>query len=369
MSQVGESTALTETQKETREYYIAYFDVLGYKAFFAENSNVNVLLLAIEEIVSQAKLYTVAIQELTLLSTFLQVNLQVKAFSDNFLLSIEVSDSPLEGVRLMMLLGIIAAIQRVCLQKFGLLVRGGITRGPLVITEDFIFGKGLVDVVSLEERANYPRIIVDSSINEVFEKSKAKISEEVAIFQRQEKENTEDLLEQGNNLLSRLKSVSYVANVVQSLILRDADGIDFLNCFFKKGYQDILTPEFSTRVEKFLQNFYPKEYEVAQNSSYDYSLMLEQVKEKLVEKLLFYGQYNDLKTEDVKSAEIREGVLKKYLWTMRLYNLACTSNGYSEKIIPAITNVDGRFLRMMVQMGEMPKDVNGVVKTFTIEQI
>ena len=140
MNQMSTDNALSEGQKCMREYYIAYFDILGYKAFFAENSNVNVLLLAIEEIVSQAKLHTVAIQELPLLSTFLQVNLQVKAFSDNFLLSIEVSDSPLEGVRLMMLLEIIAAIQRVCLQKFGLLMRGGITRGPLVITEDFIFG-------------------------------------------------------------------------------------------------------------------------------------------------------------------------------------------------------------------------------------
>lgn len=335
-----------------KEYYIGYFDVLGYKAFFTENNNnVNLLLATITEIVSQVKGVDKTARDLPLCK---MLNLQLKFFSDNVLLSIEVLDSLQDGIRLMMFLTIIADVQRMCLQKFGLLIRGGVTRGPLVITEDFVFGKGLVDVVSLEERANYPRIVVDTSINDFFQKRKEKIAEEVAIFLQQEKETVADLSEQEKALSNRLGYELYIARVIQSLIWQDADGVDFLNYLYKIHYRDILTPEVVAQVENLLENYYPQEYEVTQNSNYDYPSMLEQVREKLVEKLLYYGQYDDLKNEDVKPAEVRESVLKKYLWTMRFYNLMCSRTQYDEKIIPASANVDGRFLRMIIQMGALP---------------
>ena len=372
MSQVGESAALMETQKEKCEYYIAYFDVLGYRAFFESASNNESLLLnAITEVVSQAKQYYTAVRDSVLCSTFLQVNLQIKSFSDNFLLCLEVSNNPIECTRLVWFLALIADIQRTCLQKFGLLLRGGIMRGHLVFTEDFVFGKGIVDVVSIEESAIYPRIIVDLSILESIKRCHTQIEEELCKFKQREAMApvSQEVVEWKKNLLWRFEFESYMLSVIQQLICYDTDGVNFLNFFYKTNYRNSLSPEVVGIIDTLLQQSFPKEYQLIQDSNYDYLLMLEQVKEQLVEKLLYHGQYDDLATKDVKSAEIRESVLKKYLWTMRLYNLACTSNGYSEKIIPAITNVDSRFLRMTVQMGVLPKDVNGVVKTFTIEQL
>lgn len=336
-----------------KEYYIAYFDVLGYKEFFAEqNSNIELLLIAIKEIVSQVK---EADQTARALPLCKDLNLQLKFFSDNFLLALEVSTSPLEGIRLIMFLTIIADVQRMCLQKFGLLVRGGVIRGSLFMTEDFVFGKGLVEVVSLEEHADYPRIVIDSSINNVFRMFKEKIRDEVAVFQQQvEKGGIEDLSVQENALSNRLRYELYVAQVIQRLIYQDADGIDFLNYFYKIHYQEILDSETVTLTENLLQSSYSKEYEVLQNSNFDYPSMLEDVRIQLIKKLLSYGQYNDLKNEEAKSAEIRERVLKKYLWTMRLYNFMCTSTDYDEKVIPAITNIDGRFMRIIVAMDTSP---------------
>jgi hypothetical protein len=98
----------------------------------------------------------------------------------NFLFCIEVSESPNELNRLAFFLSIIADIQRMCLQDFGLLMRGGITRGNLLFTDDVVFGRGIVDVVTIEQEARYPRIVVDASIIDTLKKWHAQVKDIMA---------------------------------------------------------------------------------------------------------------------------------------------------------------------------------------------
>ena len=362
--------ALSEGQKCMREYYIAYFDILGYKDFFINGGhNANLLLCAINQIVSQARQYYTTIQESALCGQFLQFDLQIKSFSDNFLFCIEVSESLNELNRLAFFLSIIADIQRMCLQDFGLLMRGGITRGNLLFTDDVVFGRGIVDVVTIEQEARYPRIVVDASIIDTLKKWHAQVKEIELKYQKRERENLCDRenIEERQRLFWLFEFVNYILRGLQQLICHDADGVDFLNFFYKVNYRNVFSPEMVNTVDSILQQGFPKDYQLLQESNYDYPSMLEKVKGQLIEKLLRFGQYEDLQVQDVSLAEKRESVLKKYLWVMRLYNLACTSNDYCEKVIPAITNVDGRFLRITIQMGVSPENVKDVVKTFTIE--
>ena len=59
---------------------------------------------------------------------------------------------------------IIADIQRGFVTEYGLFVRGGIKKGPLSFNDDYVFGQGLIDVVAMEEGAQFPRIVISPDL-------------------------------------------------------------------------------------------------------------------------------------------------------------------------------------------------------------
>lgn len=136
------------------EYYICYFDILGYRAYFDNDTPEHkkflaTVLLALESIKSVLRNFNTSI------------NINCKTCSDNFLLYFEKSLLD-ESRALETLINIMRKIQVKLLMDEGLLLRGGRTLGEFYADENLVFGKGLVRAVELEEKyAIAPRIIID----------------------------------------------------------------------------------------------------------------------------------------------------------------------------------------------------------------
>ena len=143
------------------EYYVAYFDILGYKKSFEKSKEIFAQLVeSIESSIDMMK-DLVSIHN----TTFGKIpEIEYKIFSDNVLIGYRETKEPLSELSLVSFLRLVATIQRIFFEKANSIVRGGITKGPLYLTKDFVGGKALIDVVGIEESAVYPRIVVDDCI-------------------------------------------------------------------------------------------------------------------------------------------------------------------------------------------------------------
>lgn len=154
------------TPNQIKEYYIAYFDILGYQQFFYESpEKAPEFLNTIHSVISNTKQYLQSVNGSLLASQYVKLHIQSKIFSDNILLCIEVGENPLiEQPRILSFMSIIAEIQRRFIIQYGLFLRGGLTKGKMSINDDYIFGEGLIEVVNMEESTVHPRIAVSNHI-------------------------------------------------------------------------------------------------------------------------------------------------------------------------------------------------------------
>ena len=142
-------------QDELQDYYLAYFDILGYKSYFENESDPYDFLSVIQSAIEDMKK---SVNNTLLLN---DVDVKFRAYSDNFLFYIKHENNELGAMAALSFLT--QQIQRRLLEKYSILIRGGITIGKFYVNEDFIFGKGLIDVYTLENKfAVYPRIILDN---------------------------------------------------------------------------------------------------------------------------------------------------------------------------------------------------------------
>ncbi len=137
------------------DYYICYFDILGYRAYFdnSESSKHNKFLASM--IIATNSIESV------IRNTKTPIKINCKTYSDNFLLyAPKHSTNELEMLQLFA--NIMKKVQVRLLMEEGLLVRGGITIGEFYADDSIVFGEGLIRAVELEEKtAIMPRIIVD----------------------------------------------------------------------------------------------------------------------------------------------------------------------------------------------------------------
>ena len=151
---------------EEKEYYIAYFDILGYKDFFAHASKEQIqnTISMIYDGIYNIKSHLSRYREVSFGPILDNIEVEFIGFSDNFTFTMPVGEGQYEIYRLLAFLSIIADIQRNFLLMYGLLVRGGIVKSTAYIGENIIQGQGIIDAVSKEHNAVYPQIIIDSSI-------------------------------------------------------------------------------------------------------------------------------------------------------------------------------------------------------------
>ena len=286
---------------EFSEYYVAYFDVLGYKEAFKKSEDVSAKLIDAIEFSIKIMKEIVSIHNTTILgeSTEETPKIEYKIFSDNVLICYKETKEPLSGLSLVSFLRLVATIQRVFFERPHLIVRGGITKGPLYLTNDFVGGKALIDAVELESTAVYPRIVVaDCILNEL------------------------DSFKMQNGLFKSMVDAS-----CQDLLVKDVDDKTFLNYimsydawipFPKNGSQIEPVGSFE-ELEQNIREGRQRKPIYKPECRNEVFVILKKHKDFVEEKVIEFSQSSNDETEEAKRLKIQ----KKYLWMVSFHNKIC----------------------------------------------
>ena len=148
-----------EKEYNLHNYYLAYFDVLGYKAFFQEDDSDHEKFL--KDILGTLDYVKSRVDEYSGFSS----RIGLRVYSDNFLLYIKEEGQDIvheDFNALMALVSVVALIQMKILAQYRILLRGGITKGEFYVNDNIIFGNGLIQAVEIEsQKAIYPRVVID----------------------------------------------------------------------------------------------------------------------------------------------------------------------------------------------------------------
>ena len=285
---------------EFSEYYVAYFDVLGYKEAFKKSENDAVKLIeSIESSIDLMKKIVQAVNDAFGDLTEKLLEVEYKIFSDNVLVCNKGKKDPLSALSLVYFLRLVATIQRVFFEGSQLIVRGGITKGLLYLTGDFVGGKALVDVVGIEESAVHPRIVVDNCIlNEL------------------------DSFKMQNDLFKSMIEASCL-----DLLVKDIDDKHFLNYimsydawmpFPKNGSQ--LEPVGSfEELEKNCREGLQRKPIYKPKCLKEVYVILRKHKDFVEANVHEFSQSSNDATKELERAKI----LKKYLWLVSFHNKIC----------------------------------------------
>lgn len=129
--------------KDLKEYYIIYFDILGYKQYFEENKDHQQLLHDIKGMIADI------INDIQLYGLLNRKDIKIKAFSDNVIICVE----EVANLNVNALGTMVANLQIKIFLKYGLLLRGAFTKGKFYYDSDFVYGEGLIKAVEIESKA------------------------------------------------------------------------------------------------------------------------------------------------------------------------------------------------------------------------
>ena len=284
---------------EFSEYYVAYFDVLGYKEAFKKSEDVSAKLIeSIKSSIDLMKQIVSIINAPSDESIDKKTDIEYKIFSDNILICYKKTTSSVSAIFLVSFLRLIATIQRIFFEGYHLIVRGGITKGPLYLTNDFVGGKALIDAVGLENTTVYPRIIVADCI-------------------------LNDLNSEIQNDLQK-----YIIDAsCRDLLIKNADNKSFLNYIVALNPwiwfpQNTLQPESIESFEEFEKNVRDgRQRKPIYNPEClkEIFVVLKKHKNFVEEKVSEFSQSLNNEAEEA----IRLKILKKYLWLVSFHNKIC----------------------------------------------
>ncbi len=148
---------------QIEEYYIGYFDILGYKEIMlTENPEafLKTVHLTIQKALSRVDNFN------SILSTTLRMERLVfyKIFSDNIILYYKYEHMYYSNYMLLSFIELIKDIQLNLIYKLNIFIRGSITKGEFTANDTYVFGKALIRAVELEKKAVYPIIVLDNII-------------------------------------------------------------------------------------------------------------------------------------------------------------------------------------------------------------
>ena len=348
-----------------KEYYIAYFDLLGYKEFFKTHPDkVGDFLQVIHEAVSNTIDYIQEVNSSRIEAEIANLFIRKKVFSDNILLCLETTTTEIEYPRFLTFLAIIADIQRHFILRYGLSLRGGVTIGELSFNEDFVFGKGLIDVVALEETAIYPRIIMDKSVLDYVrqphfvKQDDLKKACEIENQAHSGKYVSDEELAFCNSIMPAVNTERFYLQWRDHLLFPVADGAVVLNYLYYFNVSSVLNQTTIEQMLAFLETFSPNDYQRVRNITLNQSNLnsqkqqLEQHKAYVIQKINEFGKYDDLDISETKKADMRERILKKYLWVLSFHNYVCMIYGVFDCMIKSGSTFDVRFMKMTATIYE-----------------
>lgn len=279
-------------------------------------------------------------------------------FSDNILLCLETTSTSREYPRFLAFLTIVADIQRNFILKYGLFLRGGITIGELSFNENFVFGQGLIDVVALEETAIYPRIIMGQAVRDYVRQPHFvrpdDLSRACDIESRAHSGDriSDEELTFCNAIIPAVNMEKFYLQWRNHLLFPVADGADVLNYLCCPNITNMLDQTTIKQMLVFLKTFSPNDYQRLYNLNPNQKQWLEKHKAHIIQKINEFGKYDDLDISDVKGADIREHILKKYLWILTFHNYVCAVYGIPDCMIKSGSTCDIRFMKMTVEIFE-----------------
>lgn len=356
-----------EQVEPIKKYYIAYFDLLGYKAFLKSHSDkAESFLTDINNAIQNTKKYIQGIALSFLGGNLTQMSIKVKIFSDNILLCLETGTTQMEYPRFLAFLMIVADIQRNFILQHDLFLRGGITIGMLSFNNDFVFGQGLIDAVDLEEKAVYPRIIIGAAAMDYILQPHFVKSEdleracEIERCANITKEVSDEELAFCNDILPMVNVEKFYLKWRECLVLRIADDVAVLNYLYCLDMNKVVDPAIQEQVLEFMKEVSPDVYQRVRDGldGLDPKSILEKHKFHTIQKINKWGKYDDLSASAVEEARQREHILKKYLWVSLFHNYVCIGYDLQECMIKSGSTCDIRFMRLVVSVFEDDQPVS-----------
>ncbi|MBD5504069.1 MAG: hypothetical protein HDR09_10100 [Lachnospiraceae bacterium] len=345
--------------KPIKEYYIAYFDLLGYKNFFKTNpEKAGDFLNTIYEAIQNTKKYIQEVNSSFIIGEIEKVSIKTKIFSDNFLLCLERSFDSMEYLRFLTFISIVADIQRNFILQYDLSLRGGITIGMLSVNNDFIFGEGLIEAVALEETAKYPRIIMSKTVLDYVLQTHFVKSEDLK--KACEIENrahageyiSDKELAFCNAIVPAVNMEKFYLQWRDHLIFKTADETVVLNYLYYIDINTMIDQITKEQILEFVKTISPSDYRRLGDFSPDQKQWLEQHKAHIIQKIKEFGKYDDLEISAINEADVREHILKKYLWVLSFHNYVCMVYHVPECMIKSGSACDIRFMRITAEIFE-----------------
>ena len=345
-----------------KEYYIAYFDILGYRQFFVDApEQAESLLTNIHNAITNAKSNMIASSNIEYFRDYMNIEFKVKIFSDNIFVCLEKGDDlRVEKARAIFFLEIISEIQRNFIINHNLFLRGGITKGNVSYNKDYIFGDGLIEAVNIEETTVYPRIALSKSlflflsniVSYTSEEREKALTIEIRINNK-EKITQED--EDFYNLMLRLANSEYfLTKVFYYLTSKCYDEEICISYLYKLNPMDYVNTTTLSNILSQLKQISPNVFEMMNGSlpnMFNYiDDMLSKHKERVEEQIKKHGDYIDLGLDDLEKALQRERVLKKYVWVMKYHNDMCCRYNKMQYFIDSKANCDTRFMLLKVNV-------------------
>ena len=312
---------------ETSDYYVAYFDVLGYKERF--NNGKEVVQDFIDDLCSAIDDTIAVVNDMqsSKILKLAQIDFQQRIFSDNVLVCLKKGDTTLEPVRILTFLQTIIDIQRKFVLEHGILLRGGISVGQLYIDESRLVGEVLIKVVAMEHAVKYPFIAIDDTVMEVLTSLTAKYADN--------------------------QSLQYFITWIKSVFIR-FEGVafktlDYLNYItvqdiwpFIRGNEDQLINALSgqyngdaTQIQRHLN----------QDRDDAQCRVLNLHKEVLKKQIAVYCNYDDIDFHDEKKILEREKIIMKYKWVWVYHNTKCAQVNRKDLVLNLIVTYDERIMK------------------------
>lgn len=152
MTQRTAGAMFPSTHYKTSRHCLAYLDILGGKSIICNdntNKHLNTISMIFNDALEDSKLFA--------------RNVFIKMFSDNILLAIPTDNDQREH-NITKIVNLVRSIIDEA-ADYGYLIRGAITEGDFFHNDIIVYGKALVEAVTMEEKyAIYPRVIVKKEI-------------------------------------------------------------------------------------------------------------------------------------------------------------------------------------------------------------
>lgn len=353
-----------QTPNSIKEYYIAYFDTLGYQAFFKETpEKAPEFLNTIHSVITNTINYVQSFNDSPLVSQLANMHIQYKIFSDNILLCIEVgNDVAKEKLRVITFMGIISEIQRKFITEYDLLLRGGFTKGTMSINDDYIFGEGLIEAVKMEESTSHPRIAISDKIINFLLQIQLYTQEEAdkAISIENRSKNSENVSNDDMLFYQRMmqmgKQELFEHNICSNLLYKCDDDVWCLSYLYCLDIRSYITEQTLGQMLDIMKQVLSTDYEKLPKTFPNIDLILDAHRRIVEQKLVKYSNYIAFSTNDIKRFEAQEKVLKKYVWSMVYHNHMCDRYNKTEHRIRSQGNCERRYMKLVIHV--LDKDGN-----------